>query len=814
MFLGTRFRPRGALPTGSGPGLDPVARPFAGVVSAVVLLLGAVFLGAVRARAAAPPDADSSPRVIVLGFDGVDHRLAKQFMDEGDLPNLKALADEGSFVPLETTNPAESAVSWSTFGRGLNPGKTDMMGFVRRKPGTYLPDLGFMKLGEKPLADFYDARPAQGSPQGAAGSWPVALALLVIGLLAGFGLGKRLGGGSGAGILLALLLGGGGGAAGWWFLGGEGAGGGGGATAVPEEVPTLLPVVKGDTLWGRADRAGLRVRGFLVPMSTPIEPLQHGKIVGGLGVPDITGSIGAWYMLSSSDKDVPVGDDRKLNSGGKMLRLREENGVFVAQVPGPKNESRKAAVVKRLQAVDAKLRDFEISYEERAKLRQEKNALEEEKDAGFRATLPMKVRRREDGKSLEIDLGGDTKIVAEGEWSGWFRIHFPLDWPFDGGSIARLRVLSAGDPIKLFLPPLGFDPAETPKHMQMEWPPGYSAQLAKEAGLFDTVGWACINNPLKELEVDEGVFLEHIRMLTEERSRLVYHELEKGDFDLFLTLFGETDRVQHMMFRLTDPKSPTYDAALAAKYGDAIRDVYRAMDGIVGEVMRRFVDDRTVLLVVSDHGFTSFRRQVNLNTWLLQEGYLVPQGGGSDAAALYESLPESRRDFLLYMDKSRSRAFALGLGKIYINLRGREASGIVDPADYDSLCEEIKQKLLALRDPADGAKVVRRVWRQDEIYRGPYADSDADLFLGFAPYYRVGWATTTGGFTPRVIEDNPQKWSGDHVSNDPAIVPGILVTNRPLAVGATASVVDMAPTILSLLEAPVADMDGKPLTFR
>ena len=143
-----------------------------------------------------------------------------------------------------------------------------------------------------------------------------------------------------------------------------------------------------------------------------------------------------------------------------------------------------------------------------------------------------------------------------------------------------------------------------------------------------------------------------------------------------------------------------------------------------------------------------------------------------------------------------------------------ETFPFVGPEEYEALCVEMTEKLLALRDPKTGAQVVSKVWRHNELYSGPYAETDADLYLGFAEYYRVSWSTTLGGFSAEVIEDNDIKWSGDHASNDPDVVPGVLFTNRPIGEGQRPSIIDLAPTILQLYGAPTDDLDGKALKFR
>ena len=604
-------------------------------------------------------------------------------------------------------------------------------------------------------------------------------------------------------LIIGLILAGAGAAAGYASKDSDG-----GETETmeqpPQRVPTLQQMVEGKPLWTRLDESKVRTKGFLLPMSAPIAPLEHGKILGGLGVPDIGGSTGTYYIYSTADDDFSGGKDvRDTRSAGYVHRLVDNGGKYTATLSGPTDKERQRIVEAEIAALEAVENADEATLSQLA-------ALKEENEAGFDTSLEMQVSRSGDQITVEVD--GQTATVAVGAWSDLIPVRFQVTH-FPVQALVRFRVLDAGDDIRLFFTPLGYDPRALPEHMQIEYPAGFAKEIADGAGMFDTTGWACITNPLKDLEVGEDVFLEHMSKLTEERSRAVYHELGKDDWDFFFAMFGETDRVQHLMYRLIDEESPMYDADLAAKYGSAVLDAYKDMDEIVGKVMNDHVDDNTQLFVISDHGFTSFRRQFSINAWLMKEGYLVPRVGSGDPKRLAKTLPASRSDFLMYMDPGRSRAFAIGLGKIYINKAGREQRGIVQEGDYDALCQEITDKLLAYRDPENGAQVIDKVWRHDEVYSGEYADDDADLYIGFAEFYRVSWSTTTGGFSAEILEDNDSKWSGGHASNNPDVVPGILFSSAQLGDGQRPAIIDMAPTILSLFGAPAEGMDGVVLDF-
>jgi predicted AlkP superfamily phosphohydrolase/phosphomutase len=266
-----------------------------------------------------------------------------------------------------------------------------------------------------------------------------------------------------------------------------------------------------------------------------------------------------------------------------------------------------------------------------------------------------------------------------------------------------------------------------------------------------------------------------------------------------------------MMWRLIDPQHPMYDATLAAKFGDAILRVYRRADQFVGEVLER-IDPATTVLIVSDHGFHSWRKAVNLNTWLVQQGYMGLQTDrGQPGEKKLDDL-FGGGEFWENVDWSRTRAYAMGLGQIYFNLRGREARGIVSPgAEAKQLAYELSAHLLTMTDPDDGARIVRSVYKRDDVYSGEFIQNAAELQVGMEDGYRVSWQTTLGGSPKGIVYPNMKKWSGDHGGYDFATTAGVLIANRPLS-AQPASIIDIAPTVLKVFGVQIpTTVDGKPL---
>jgi predicted AlkP superfamily phosphohydrolase/phosphomutase len=202
---------------------------------------------------------------------------------------------------------------------------------------------------------------------------------------------------------------------------------------------------------------------------------------------------------------------------------------------------------------------------------------------------------------------------------------------------------------------------------------------------------------------------------------------------------------------------------------------------------------------------------VNINTWLVRNGYMTLSRMDPVRDRNLEDL-FGRGTFWPNVDWSKTRAYALALGQIYVNLKGRERLGIVEPGKpYEELKQEIVKRFQTLRDPDTGERVVRKVYTRDELYKGPYFDEAPDMVVGFERGYRVSWQTSLGGIPPEIIEPNERRWSADHCSVDPDLVPGVLFSSRPLD-AASPHITDIAPSVLKRLGiVPPASMDGRDL---
>lgn len=677
-------------------------------------------------------------RVIVLGFDGVDPELLEKFMGEGKLPHLASLRQTGTYLPLGSTLPPQSPVSWAAFATGMNPGKTRIFDFLTRIPGSYYPDFAMVGKGKILFLPH-----------------PVHRILVSLGIGVFF-----------AGVVLLFLkrktqktavsLG-----IGLFFFAVTFLG----LRWIPQEIQTPLLRRGGDSFWQTASRSGVSSVLIRIPATFPPEPLSHGRMLSGLGVPDVRKTFGTFSFYTTDP--VEAGDTEM---GGKIIPVAFESGEAHTFIWGPKNFTAKG-------------------------------------EPDILPDLHLILDRGE--KRCTLRLQGHSFMLSEGEWSPWIVLRFRLNPLFQLYGIARFHLIEGSPSFKLYLSPINFHPAKVPFNFSLSTPRGFSTELYRSIGLFKTLGWAQDTWALNEERLDEKAFLDDLFSTEAQIKEIMFRELAKPDWRLFVGVFEGTDRAQHMFWRTIDPGHPAYDSKEAEAFGGVILKVYQEMDKTVGEAMERFVDGNTVLFVLSDHGFHSFRRAVNLNTWLVQQGYMTLKGMETVRGRNLEDL-FAQGEFWPNVDWSKTKAYALGLAGLYINRRGREPQGIVSE-EYETLRAKLIDDLLALKDPETSTLPLLRVYRREEAYSGPYLEETPDLLLGFKDGYRISWQTALGGIPKEVFEDNHKKWSGDHCSYDPSITAGVFFCNRKLPKGAI-HIMDIAPTVLDIFHLPVSsEIDGQSL---
>jgi predicted AlkP superfamily phosphohydrolase/phosphomutase len=513
----------------------------------------------------------------------------------------------------------------------------------------------------------------------------------------------------------------------------------------PSGPPVARRLRAGMPFWQSLGNAGVRVVALNVPYSFPPDPMRAGRMLSGLGVPDLreTNSTFTYIAAQVSEEQVahPPG-------GGALVKLALRGGVGRFELEGPSIPGGK----------------------------------------GARMSLPVEVRAKGKGH-MSVRIAGKNHVLPLQAFSDFITLEFKHGATRVRG-IARILPLELGKRMRLFVTPISFDPREP--YSPISHPSAFSGQLVDQLGhLYKTVGWDHDTSALNAELIDESAFLSELGDIERDRISMLDKQLAASDFDLLIWVSTATDRVAHMFYRLIDKGHPRYDAALAERYGDAILHEYQRMDQTVASVLQKLKPEDT-LLVISDHGFHSYRRGLHVNQWLRSQGLLTLHNGASSAP----------HEFLIDVDWAKTKAYAVGTGQIYFNLQGREREGIVQAAEVAALTTQIREGLLALRDkPRDNAQVVRHVYASD-VFKGRRSADAPDLQIGFAENYRTSWETVLGGVPAGLFADNDKKWSGDHAASDVEDTPGIVLSNRPLD-KADPHIADIAPTAHTLFQKPI-----------
>jgi predicted AlkP superfamily phosphohydrolase/phosphomutase len=514
--------------------------------------------------------------------------------------------------------------------------------------------------------------------------------------------------------------------------------------------PKAVNLRRGTPVWELLSLAGMPSTIIRCPCTYPADNI-YGRMLAGMGVPDLRGGLGTSTFYSSAA-------DVRPQESEHVLQVRPDGkGLITTHLIGPRNPK-----------------------------------------TGSNFEFGLTLHLQPSANKLTVRSEGQPKAleVREGQWSDWLQVKFKTGLLQSVRGMVRFYLIRLAPVFELYASPVNFDP-EAPM-FPISSPPQYAKELAEKIGTFYTTGMVEDHGGLNNGRFGEMAYLEQCQGIMRERQRMMLYELERLQEGLFFCLFDTPDRVQHMFWRFGESAHPAHHSDAPAEMSRVIEEHYRACDAVVGSALS-YADNETLVIVLSDHGMNSFQRGVHLNTWLYDCGLLALHDGirpGEEAGDLFR-----------HVDWSRTQAFALGMGGIYLNLKAREERGIVDMADAEQVKAAIVNGLTGLGDPVRGEAAVRSVVRREQVYAGPYADESPDLLVNFAAGYRVSWATALGGVPEGQFEDNVKKWSGDHII-DPCLVPGVLFMNRPFR-RESASLVDLAPTILAALQIPKgAAMEG------
>lgn len=497
---------------------------------------------------------------------------------------------------------------------------------------------------------------------------------------------------------------------------------------------------KSEPFWKILGRNAISSTILRVPITFPPEPFK-GRLLSAMSTPDLRGTQGTFSWFSTRT-------DRSTCEGGLCLPLSGQGDVFRGLLRGPEN--------------------FHVEFV---------------------------VRSGENASSRRLEIQGEAWPLRVGEYTPWIRLRFSAGLAPAVRGIVRFLLTEIEPEVSVYVTPIEIDP-ENPA-LPISYPSHYAVYLAKLLGSYATLGMAEDTWALNEGAIDEDAFLRQAKLIQAEREAMFFSALQRTRNGVLACVFDTPDRVQHMFYRYIDPVRTDLQES---RHKLVIEDMYRDMDRIVGRTLGH-VDRNTSLFVLSDHGFSSFRRGVNLNSWLHQNGYLALLPGMSKSG-----------DYFQGIDWENTRAYTFGLGGVYLNLRGREAQGVVSPASALTLKTELIGKLENLLDDEPREVAIRHVYDSKTIYKGPYVEAAPDLVIGYAPGYRASWSAAVGKVTETVFEDNPKCWSGDHCI-DPGAVPGVLFSNHEITTE-NPGIEDMAPTVLHLfgIDAP-RWMEGKALSL-
>jgi predicted AlkP superfamily phosphohydrolase/phosphomutase len=460
-----------------------------------------------------------------------------------------------------------------------------------------------------------------------------------------------------------------------------------------------------------------------------------------MGTPDLLGTYGTFSFYTSE----PYAFAGQTVSGGTVYNVRVRDGRVRADLEGPDNPF--------LRTPEKVKAEFTV-YPDRT------------------------------SQFAKIVVGPEERLLKVGEWSEWLPVRFGLAPTQSLAGEVRFYLKSLDPFFELYASPVNLDPLEPA--MPVSTPGDYAAELAAATGRYYTQGMPEDTKSLKTGVLTEAEFLAQAKIAGDENRAQFRYVLDRFTGGFLFYYFGNVDQVSHMMWRARDPQHPAYRADKDAPYASVVEELYRGLDAVVTDTLATLGPD-DLLIVMSDHGFTSWRRAFHLNSWLRDNGYIV----------LKNPAVKDDPGFFGNVDWTRTRAYALGLNGLYVNLKGREKDGSVDPGTRDGLLQELSAKLLAVVDPSTGLPAITRVYRREQVYTLEGSEDIApDLVIGYAKGTRGSDESALGAMPADVIVDNTSPWSGDHCM-DHETVPGVLLSSRALK--------RPAPTLQHLASAILAE---------
>ena len=507
-----------------------------------------------------------------------------------------------------------------------------------------------------------------------------------------------------------------------------------GSWVVPLSSGDVINLRRGKAFWEYLEDHDIPTTIYHMPVNFP--PVESGgKALSGMGTPDILGTPGTFSFYTSRE----VSNAREI-TGGQVFYVDVQENTIEAKFRGPENPVRRVPSKTRSKSKEVRYEHPDL-------------------------TTDFKVHLDPERPIVKISFQDQDIVLREGEWSDWFRIDFTaVPYVIEVNAIGRFYLKQVRPDFELYLTPLQINPEEPA--LPISTPESWSHDLYEALGHFYTQELPEDTKALTYDVFSGKEFWDQSQFVYGEQSRALDYFLKGFEEGFLFFYFSSVDQGSHMLWRYADPDHPGYvedDQLLSG-----IRVLYQEMDNALGRVMGA-IDDETTLIVMSDHGFCPFYRGVNLNTWLLEKGYVTLRDPSKQGR---NSIPFANVDW------SKTKAYALGLNGLYVNLEGREDRGIVKPGrEHQELLDELERELLAMRDPQNDEQVVTLVVRTERDFHGPEHQIGPDIIVGYNWGYRSSWTSPLGEFPHGVFVDNHDAWSGDH-SVDYRHVPGVLLTNR------------------------------------
>lgn len=533
-----------------------------------------------------------------------------------------------------------------------------------------------------------------------------------------------------------------------------------GSVRLPLERPKLINHRYGKPFWAYLTEQGIPSVVLKIPTNFPVDQSAT-RALSGMGTPDLVDSFGVFhYYTTNLEERYPD------LSGGEVIYLRGHGHRYTTYLYGPHNP----------------LREPHTSSADRF---------------SDRARIPLTIYVDPEADVARIDVQGTTLVLRKGEYSPWVRVRFELLKPVSTVyGIARFYLKSAHPHLQLYVTPINIDPAHPA--MPVVHPESYGRELVEALGPFWTKGLPADTKAFDHGVLDDEAYVKQAELILREHVALFRHEWSRFREGFLFFYVSSTDQDAHMLWRNMDPTHPMHEAA-DRRFAGFLLDVYAELDRLLGDVLEA-VDERTWVLVCSDHGFAPFGRQFHLNSWLRQQGYLV----------IKPEAARKSRTTLNDVDWSKTLAYGIGFNGLYINQEGREGAGHLSPAQRDRLAQRLKRELESIVDPETGQRPISRVYLREQLYTGEFLAEMPDLLIGYQPGYRVSSASVLGETGPAIVEVNPYPWSGDH-SLDHQLVPGCLFSSLRIR-HRNPSILDLPVSILDFFGVPKPhQMQGRSL---